>query len=218
MKHCFEADGIILRYGNRTILSDIYIKSETGVVTGLVGNNGSGKSSLLKLMTGAIEPECKSLRVDGVFIKKPLLKKGTVSYLPQHNFLPKQYTVSQVFKHYRLSLDEFAAKFDVKVQPKQKIVDLHHSMQRLMEIYTVLASDTKFAFLDEPFTRLSPLLGEYPKELINDMRKAKGIVITDHSFNTIKEVADDLYVLNNSHLRYFNSIDPNTEYRDLLFP
>lgn len=218
MKHKFEADGILLRYGKRTILSDIYIKSETGVVTGLVGNNGCGKSSLLKIMLGAVEPENKSLRVDGVYARKPHLKRNVVSYLPQHNFIPKHYSVKEVFAHFQLSLDDFNERFDLSVTPKEKVVDLHHSSQRLIEIYTVLVSDTMFALLDEPFTRLSPLLGEHLISLINEVKGHKGIIVTDHSFDTVKSVADELYVLNNASLRHFSNIASDAAYKDFIFP
>jgi ABC-type sugar transport system ATPase subunit len=65
MTHCLEADSIQLEFNGRRILSDIYLKCETGRITGLLGRNGEGKSCLMQIIYGTLACE-KSVRIDGV--------------------------------------------------------------------------------------------------------------------------------------------------------
>lgn len=202
IKHIFEADGIILRYGLRTILSGIYIKAQTGTITGLAGNNGSGKSSLMNIMFGTLEPESKSLRVNGKHTPYPYLQRHALNYLPQHHFLPPGKTVKRIFSDFNLDIAHFISTFDVAISPSQSAGALHGSTARLVEIYILLKTPTLFTMLDEPFTHLSPLLVEKLLDFLQIERQNKGIIITDHNFHYLKNIADELYLLHNSRLKH----------------
>ncbi len=65
MNHTLEVDGVILEFNSKRILQDVYLKSESGKVTGLLGRNGSGKSCLMKIIYGELVPNDKSVRIDG---------------------------------------------------------------------------------------------------------------------------------------------------------
>lgn len=89
MKHQLEIDSILLKYKEKTILSDIYISAETNKITALLGRNGAGKSSLMQIIFGSLKPDFVSRQIDKTPFAK--LKKPTstlMSYLPQHNFIP----------------------------------------------------------------------------------------------------------------------------------
>ena len=68
MKHILEADGIQLAFDNRKILLSIYLKCETGNITGLLGKNGTGKSCLMRIIHSSLYCE-SSIRIDGKSIK-----------------------------------------------------------------------------------------------------------------------------------------------------
>lgn len=77
-----------------------------------------------------------------------------------------------------------------------KIAELSEGNIRIFETYLVLKSNTKFCILDEPFTHLSPVNIGLFIELIRQEKEKKGIIITDHQYQHIKEVSDDLYIMN----------------------
>ncbi len=216
MKHRFEADGIILRYGLRTILSGIYIKSETGIITGLAGNNGSGKSSLMNIMFGTLEPESKSLRINGKHTPYPYLQHNAVNYLPQHHFLPPGKTVKRIFSDFSLDIAHFISTFDVDISPSQSAGALHGSTARLVEIYILVKAPTLFTMLDEPFTHLSPLLVERLLDFLLEEKKNKGLIITDHNFNYLKHIADELYLLHNGRLKHIGDTESIDSYSSLF--
>jgi ABC-type multidrug transport system ATPase subunit len=65
-RHILEVDGIQKKYGERVILSDVYLKCETSDIIGLLGRNGSGKSTLLKIIFGVLSAPNKCIRIDSV--------------------------------------------------------------------------------------------------------------------------------------------------------
>jgi ABC-type multidrug transport system ATPase subunit len=100
MENLLEIDSVQLRFGERTILNNIYLKSETGKVTGILGRNGCGKSCLLKLIFGEIQTNEKSVRINENVLYEDYRNPDDMRMLPQFNFLPKHIKVIQAFKYF----------------------------------------------------------------------------------------------------------------------
>lgn len=197
MIHKLEADGIRVQFNNRTILSDIYIKCESGEIIGLLGRNGQGKSTLLQVIYGLFSCE-KSIRINNRSYQKPFKKPSLIRYLPQFNFVPKSMSIKQVFEDYGLLYSEFENQFTEFVNQESTLIkQLSGGQQRLIEIYIILASDSSFALLDEPFTHLSPIQIEKVKELIVSKKSSKGIIITDHLYKHVLDLSNFNYLLKN---------------------
>lgn len=196
MTHTLEIDGVLLEFGPKRVLQDIYLKSETGKATGLLGRNGTGKSCLMKIIFGELVPYDMSIRINGNAIYNSYRNPHDVRYLPQVRFIPKSLTIKRVFEDFELDFSNFAHEFpDFKKFYKVKFKNLSGGEQRIVEIYSILASKTKFCLLDEPFSQVMPMHVETIKSLILREKKNKGIVITDHLYTHIIDICDDIYVL-----------------------
>ena len=197
MIHTLEADGIQLEFNGRRILSDIYLKCETGKITGILGRNGEGKSCLMQIIYGSLESE-NSVRCDGVMYKKAFRQRGLLLYLPQFNFIPKSLTVKRIFQDFDLGFSLFENRFpEFKNRYTSPIHGFSGGERRLIELYIIIKSRSQFALLDEPFTHLSPILSDQIMELILEEKKNKGFFITDHMFRCVTEISDYLYLLKN---------------------
>ncbi|MFZ2784269.1 MAG: ATP-binding cassette domain-containing protein [Sediminibacterium sp.] len=195
MTHQLEADGIQLQFGNRTILSGIYLKCETGSIIGLLGRNGQGKSCLMNIIYGTLSCE-KSVRFDGVVQHEAFKRPDLIRYLPQFNFIPKSLSLKSVFQDFDLDFLSFAARFpEFESKYKSSIGSLSGGGHRLIELYVIVKSKSHFVMLDEPFTHLSPIQIEKVKELLLDEKGNKGLLITDHMYRQVLEICDNLYVL-----------------------
>ena len=197
MNHKLETDSIQLEFKGRRILSDIYLKCETGKTTGLLGRNGEGKTCLMKIIYGTLKSE-KSVRFNNVVQQEAFKKPGLIRYLPQFNFIPKGLSLKRIFKDFNLEYSLFEKRFpEFSSRYRSSISDLSGGEHRLVELYIVVKSESHFALLDEPFTRLSPLQVDKAKEFLLEEKKNKGLLVTDHMFRHITDICDSMYILSN---------------------
>ncbi len=198
MKNTLEIDSVILEFGTKRVLQNVYLKSETGKITGLLGRNGSGKSCLMNIIYGELIPNDKSIRFNGKSFVDNNRNPGDLRYLPQFSFIPKSFTIKHIFSDFELNFIDFATLFpEFKSFYNVKLRNLSGGERRIIEIYTILASNTKFCMLDEPFSQVMPIYIETIKNLIVREKQNKGIIITDHLYKHIVDICDDLYVINN---------------------
>ena len=85
-KHILEIDSVELSFGDRRILSGVYLAVETGGVTAVLGRNGCGKSCLMKILCGSLRADFRSMRIDGVWHDR--FRADEVRYLAQQGFIP----------------------------------------------------------------------------------------------------------------------------------
>ncbi len=192
MHNTLEVDSVIKRYGDRKVLSDIYLKCITGDIIGLLGRNGSGKSTLLKIIFGSIYSDNRFIRINGEVYNQPFKTTGLVGYLPQHNFLLQHLSVYKTTSLY-LDADQIAPFLDDPIiggLQHSKISSLSGGELRYLEIKLMLHSNYKFVLLDEPFNGVAPIVIERLKGIIIHHSKTKGIILTDHDYNNVLDVAN----------------------------
>lgn len=205
--HILEADGIELEFYGRKILSSVYLKCETGKITGLLGRNGQGKSCLMNIIYGSLVCE-KSVRFDHVPQKAPFRRPDLLLYLPQFNFIPGRFSLKRVFKDFELSYSVFEQQFpEFASKYSTALGSLSGGERRLVELYVILKTRSQFALLDEPFTHLNPIQIEKVKELMREEKKQKGLLITDHMYKHVVDVCDNLYVLANGRTHLTGSME-----------
>lgn len=207
MMHTLEADSIQLEFSGRKILSSVYLKCETGKITGLLGRNGEGKTCLMNIIYGSLACE-KSVRFDNVSQKLAFNHPDLLLYLPQFNFIPRRLSLKRIFKDFELDytafeqlFPEFASKYNTTIG------DLSGGEFRLVELYVIIKTPSQFAMLDEPFTHLSPVQIEKVKELLLETKTQKGLLITDHLYQQVTGISDSLYVLANGITHITQSMD-----------
>jgi len=205
-KHILEVSGIQKSFNNKLLLSDIYLKLETGQIIGLFGRNGSGKSTLLKIIFGIVPALDKSIFINGISKNNVSTLLNEISYLHQNQFIPNHFSVLQTIL---LSVDKQKAHFVceddfLKSLLNQKIRDLSFGELRYLHVKLMLSNQSKFVLLDEPFSGLSPKMIEVVMLLIKENSQEKGIIVTDHNYRSVMEIATDLRILHNGKLQVIN--------------
>ncbi|MDP3568961.1 ATP-binding cassette domain-containing protein [Sediminibacterium sp.] len=208
MRHSLEVDSIILEFGTKRLLQDVYLKNETGKITGILGRNGSGKTCLLNIIYGELDTNEKSIRLNGKAIFNGFRNPDNFRYLPQFSYIPKNLKVERIFKDFELDFPQFADHFpEFEKYYKIKLNRLSGGEHRIIEIYSILASKTKFCMLDEPFSQIMPVHIETLKTILKNEKKNKGIIITDHLYEHVTEICDDLYVIANGKTYLTRDLD-----------
>jgi lipopolysaccharide export system ATP-binding protein len=207
MQNKFEADSIRKSFYDHQVLTDIFLKCQTGDILGLLGRNGSGKSTLLKILFGTLYTDHKHISINDVFIDQPFKKRGNISFLPQDNFLPKNLTVNKVLKLY-LNQNSNSDYFNDQILSKvlnTKIRNLSGGESRYLEVKLVLHLDSKFVLLDEPFNGISPIHIEIVKEMIKETAKTKGVILTDHDYRNVFDIATKFMILFDGGIKILKS-------------
>ena len=203
-KHLLEIDSIQKNFGHQSIVSDVYLKCETGDIIGILGRNGCGKSTLLKIIFGVVSADFKFVRIDGKVQLKAEALFRDISYLHQDSCIPKSLSVKKVIQ---LSipkeelLDFYGDEMIHNIRDK-KTRHLSGGELRYLEIKLALRNPSKFVLLDEPYSGLSPLMGEKINQLILDNSARKGIIITDHNYQNVISVATQLTLMKEGKLHY----------------
>lgn len=192
-----------MSFGRLKILTDIYLKCETGDILGILGRNGCGKSTLLKIIFGSINCSNKLIRINNKIYNQPFKTPGLVGYLPQHNFLLPHLSIYETAKLYldANQIDPFLTDAVIGHLQKGKINSLSGGEQRYLEIKLMLHADNQFVLLDEPFNGVAPIVVEHLKIMIAEHSKTKGIILTDHNYNSVLEVANRYCLIHNGNIK-----------------
>lgn len=206
MKNLLEVDGVILEFGTKRILQDVYLKCETGEITGLLGRNGTGKSSLFKILFGALTANSQSVRINKNTLINSNRSPKDIRYLPQHHFSPDFLSLKRLCKDFEVDFSDLTSTFpEFEKDYKSKLASLSSGQRRIIEIFIILTSSTKFCLLDEPFSQVMPIHVDSIKQLISREKKNKGIIITDHLYEHIIDSCDCLYVISDGKTYLTNS-------------
>jgi ABC-type multidrug transport system ATPase subunit len=186
-----------------TLLQDLEIKLTVGEITGLLGRNGCGKSSLMRIIFGKYKADVAA-HFDGTSIDlKAHLKHQLVAYLPQDPFLiESSNVVDTVQMWYPDPQDQDRILYEPLVHKihNVKVGRLSVGERRFLEFLLVIYTDRPFVLLDEPFSMLAPIQIERVKEIIQQRKSSKGILLSDHYFDNVLNIADRTLALKNSKL------------------
>jgi ABC-type lipopolysaccharide export system ATPase subunit len=198
MQHLLEIDSVNKSFGQNMVLTDIYLKCETGDIIGMLGSNGSGKSTLLRILFGCLSAEQKFIRIDGKIFNRPFLTLGEIAYLPQESFIPQNMTLARAAKLYLQDDNRVNMFFDdsaLNIVRYSKASQVSGGELRYAEIKLLLNIDVKFVLLDEPFNGISPLNIESVKNMIRKSAQHRGIILTDHDYRNVIDVANRHYLM-----------------------
>jgi lipopolysaccharide export system ATP-binding protein len=207
MSKLLEVDSIRKEFGTNQVLTDISLNCQPGDIIGLLGRNGSGKSTLLRIIFGTLYTDHKFIRINDTILNQPFKKRNTIAYLNQDNFLPKNISVRKVVEIYSDVIDQ-KGFLDDEVLSKvlgTKIRNLSGGESRYLEVKLILNLDTLFVLLDEPFNGISPVHVELIKKMIIDNSLKKGILLTDHDYRNVLDVANKYYLLFDGGLKPIKS-------------
>ncbi len=206
MKHTLEVGSVILRFGDRIILQDVYLRCETGRITGLLGLNGTGKSCLMRIAMGELHAEQQFIRLDDRVLTRRRRRPADLAYMPQYHFIPGFLTIGRILRDYGIQPDDLIAYFpEFGGRLAQLADELSGGELRLLEFFIVVRSDAKFVILDEPFSHVMPVHIGTMTKIIETESQRKGILLSDHLFREVLGVCDDIYLAENTHVRLISS-------------
>jgi len=198
-----HVDSLTKSFDGKNILKDIYISCETGKVVGILGRNGTGKSTLLKIIFGTLKGDYQYIRVDNKVLQHQWDRKNKIAYLPQDFFLPKGIKIKNLIPIFcnKENSEKLTESDLIKPFLNETSRNLSGGEKKIVETLLIIFSESKFILLDEPFNGLSPKMTTEIQKLIIEQSKDKGIIISDHRYQEVLDISDEIYLLADSHLK-----------------
>lgn len=214
--HILRANSLYKSFGKKQVVKGVDFFVNTGEVLGLLGPNGSGKTTSFYMIIGFHKPTSGEIFLDeNRLTNLPMYKRAQmgISYLPQEPSVFRKLTVEEniwailerrkdLTKAQKKSmLEELIDEFSIAKIRRQFAYTLSGGERRRTEIARSLAIDPKFLLLDEPFAGIDPIAVADLKKMISILKnRGIGILITDHNVRDTLEITDRGIIINNGEI------------------
>lgn len=197
-------------YRKRVVIRDVSMDLMRGEVVGLLGPNGSGKTTCFYSIAGLVTPEGGKVVIDGRDVTSlPMYRRAKlgVGYLPQEvsifrglsvqdNILAILEITEKDKARRRDRLEELLSEFSIEHLRRASSLSLSGGERRRVEIARCLAADPKYVLLDEPFAGVDPIAVGEIRALVSDLtNRGIGVLITDHNVRETLDIVDRAYIL-----------------------
>ena len=184
-------------YGNKQVLKNINLTIPKGKIIGLLGKNGMGKSTLLKLINDLLTPTSGEILVNGK--KVGVESKKIISYLPERTYLDKSMTVDKVIEYFEDFYDNFDSKKakkllkDLDLDTKQKLSKMSKGMQEKVQLVLVMSRKADLYILDEPLGGVDPATRDYILDtILTNFNEGASVLISTHLISDIERILDEV--------------------------
>ena len=184
-------------YGSKKVLKDINLSVENGKIIGLLGKNGTGKSTLIKLINDLLTLDSGKILVNGKGIG--VESKKLISYLPERTYLDKSMTIDKVIEYFESFYDNFdsnkAKKLlkDLNLDINQKISKMSKGMQEKLQLVLVMSRKADLYILDEPLGGVDPATRDYILDtILTNFNEGASVIISTHLISDIERILDEV--------------------------
>ena len=214
-----ELENVTKLYHQIAAVQDLNLTVEDGEIMGIIGHNGAGKSTTLKMILGLMEPTSGQVRVMGRdMAKESTYVKQFVGYLPEESPLYENMTVTEYLMFfaelYRLNKRQAVERIDVllgslKLPERDRLTgELSKGMKRKVTIARTLLHDPTLLILDEPNSGLDPLTSFFIINYLKSLREeGKTILVSAHNLFHIEYICDRVAILKDGRLVVCDSMD-----------
>lgn len=200
------------KFDDKIILDDINLTIPSGKIIGLLGKNGAGKTTFIKLINDLLTPTFGEILFNG----KPIgeFSKSRISYLPERTYLDKEMKISQVLEFFSNFYDNFnlskAHKLlnDLKLDSSQKISKMSKGMQEKLQLILVMSRDADLYILDEPLGGVDPATRDYILDtILSNFKDGASVIISTHLITDIERILDEIIFIDNGKIVLTSSAD-----------
>ena len=207
-----ECKNLCKSFDNKDIIKNINISIESGKIVGLLGKNGQGKTTILKLINDLLTPTSGEVLIKG---KRPGIEsKKVISYLPERTYLDKDMTINEIVKFFTEFYDNFnkerAYKLfkELDLDVDQKLTKMSKGMQEKVQLILVMSRDADIYILDEPLGGVDPATRDYILEtILSNFKEGASVVISTHLIADIERILDEVIFIDKGEIVLTSSAD-----------
>lgn len=211
MENIISVSGLSKSYGKKVVLDDISFEIEEGSIVGLLGPNGCGKTTLIKILTGLIKDHTGSVKVSNEDIGA--YTKSLVAFLPDTSYLPDWMKPGDAIRYFADFYEDFDKEkatrmvSDFGLDPNQRFKTMSKGQQEKLSLILVMCRRAKLYILDEPLGGLDPAARSAILDLImNNYAQDAAVLLSTHLINDVERIFDRVLMISkgkvvvNSHI------------------
>ena len=192
-------------FGDKRILKNINLVIPRGKIIGLLGKNGTGKSTLIKLINNLLTVDSGELLINGLPVG--IESKKIISYLPERTYLDKTMTVNSVINYFEEFYDNFDSRKarkllkDLKLETDLKLSKMSKGMQEKVQLVLVMSREADLYILDEPLGGVDPATRDYILDtILSNFNEGASVIISTHLISDIERILDEVIFINDGKI------------------
>ena len=207
-----ECKNLCKSYEEKQVLKDVNLKIPRGKIIGLLGKNGMGKTTLIKLMNDLLTPTTGEVLING---KKPGIEsKKIISYLPEKTYIDREMKVKDAIKYFEEFYDNFDSKRakkllkDLDLDENSKIAKMSKGMQEKLQLILVMSRKAELYILDEPLGGVDPATRDYILDtILSNFNEGASVIISTHLIADIERILDEVIFIDKGEIIVTSSAD-----------
>ena len=207
-----KCNNLCKEFDKKQILDNINLSIPKGKIIGLLGKNGMGKTTLIKLINDLLTPTSGEILINGE--KTGVNSKKVISYLPERTYLDKSMKVSQIITFFEEFYENFnkekAIKLlkDLDLDINAKIGKMSKGMQEKLQLILVMSRDAELYILDEPLGGVDPATRDYILDtILLNFKEGASLIISTHIISDIERILDDVIFIDKGKIVLTSSAD-----------
>lgn len=207
-----EIKKLYKNYGEKKVLKNINLTVPRDRIIGLLGKNGTGKTTLIKLINGLLTPTEGEIIFEGEKIGPQ--SKLKIAYLPERTYLDKSMTIKETLNFFK----EFYTNFDITkakdllnkldLDENQKIIKMSKGMQEKVQLVLVMSRKADLYILDEPLGGVDPATRDYILDtILTNFNEGASIIISTHLISDIERILDEVIFIDKGEIKLTSDAD-----------
>ena len=200
-----QVKNVYKSYGSKKVLKDVSFNVESGRIVGLLGKNGTGKTTIIKLINDLLTIDEGEILINGEPVG--VESKKIVAYLPERTYLDKSMTVKQAIEYFCDFYEDFDSELakklltDLKLDINQKLTKMSKGMQEKVQLVLVLSRKAQLYVLDEPLGGVDPATRDYILDtILKNFNIGASVIISTHLISDIERILDDVIFIDDGQI------------------
>ncbi|MGT2908249.1 ABC transporter ATP-binding protein [Streptococcus dentiloxodontae] len=212
MQELITLTNVSKNYGKKQALKELNLTIPSGKIIGLLGPNGSGKTTVIKLLNGLLQPSKGTVLVDG---HTPSAQtKAEISYLPDTTYLNEHQTIQSCLNFFKDFYADFRTDValqllkDLNLDPSERLRSLSKGNKEKVQLILVMSRQAKLYLLDEPIGGVDPAARDYILQtIISQYSEDASVIISTHLIADIEPVLDEIIFLKEGEINLQGNAD-----------